>query len=635
MVLCCICGVEIKGPSQGARCANCLKSEVDITQGVSRHHHVQHCSTCGRWLKPGGSTQQWVTAELETRDLLGVCLKHVKGISKERSLVDAGFIYTEPHSKELKVKLVLQSEVASGVVVQQTMVVEYRIDNLQCNACKKTFTKHFWESNVQVRQRNGNRRTLMNLEQLILKHKAHTNLIKVQPTKEGMDFFFTRERDAQAFVSFVKSWTVVRHQESKHLVSADIHNSTYRFKRTTAIELCPVCKEDLVLLPPKIAKDLGGLPPLMICTRAVSVVGLLDPSSGRSIEVSAVEYWKKPFQNASTANHMTEFVVLDVTPLDHGGGGFGGANSRGAKQRGGATSRVSLCEIELARVSDFGRNEERITVRSHLGHLLHVSDIALGYDIRTLNIMGLEEEELQQVPLEVYLVKKKKPEKPMYKKGGKKNNKRPGIGATERRAAREAAEAARAAERAAEDEDEKKEGTSAPGEPPDEAPAELQTVEEGEDEEGEDEDADEDDVELRAAAAQMLDNLSLEESKPQSAEGEGAEADTEAAGEAQDGSAAAVADAASAIAAATDAAAPAAAQEAGSKTGAPKSGKGGRQAGKGGGGGGYSAEDHRNEGSGSSDDGDHGKLGMGRRGPRSDAEHKPRRSAAARRAKKR
>jgi len=485
MVLCCICGVDIRDHGYGARCAQCLQKEVDITEGVSRRLIVQRCGTCGRWLKQGG---QYVAADMESRELLSVCLKHVKGLSKERTLVDAGFIWTEPHSKEIKVKLVLQQEVMGGLVVQQTMVVDFRIQNLQCAGCTKLYTRHFWESNVQVRQRSaGNRRTLEALEQLIIKHNAHTNLIKCEATKEGLDFFFRSERDSQSFVGFIKSWAVVRFHDSKHLVSHDTHNTTYRFKKTTFIELCPICRDDLVLLPPKAAQALGGVPPLMLCTRSVSVVGLVEPASGRSIEVTSMDYWKRPFTTVCGAKQLTEFVVLDVLPLEEGGG-------QQPAHRGRSDARtVSMCEVEIARVSDFGQNEERAIVRCHLGHTLHVSDIVLGYDLRTLN-HGLDEELWSELPLDIYLVKKQKvkQKKPMSSKAKKQSGKSGSRAASTREA-----------------EDDK---------------TDVASVQDEDDEEAQE------DKELSTAAAQMLDGLGREEE----GEGQGQEAEEQAAASGND-----------------------------------------------------------------------------------------------------
>merc|ERR1719421_2732090 len=103
-----------------------------------------------------------------------------------------------------------------------------------------------------------------------------------------------------AFTSFVKAWSVSKHHDSKHLISHNVNNSTYRFKRTICIDICPVCRDDLVLLPRKVAQAMGGVPSLMICTRAMSSLRLIDPASLRAVEVSPVEYFKRPFVAACT-----------------------------------------------------------------------------------------------------------------------------------------------------------------------------------------------------------------------------------------------------------------------------------------------------------------------------------------------
>ena len=41
-----------------------------------------------------------------------------------------------------------------------------------------------------------------------------------------------------------------------------------------------------------------------------------------------------------------------------------------------------------------------------------MGDSVLGYDLRTLHLVGVEEADLAGAPLEVYLVKKKRPERP-------------------------------------------------------------------------------------------------------------------------------------------------------------------------------------------------------------------------------
>lgn len=68
-------------------------------------------------------------------------------------LIDAGFIWTEPHSKRIKVKLTVQKEVAQGAILQQTFIVEFTIFNQICDDCQRVEAKDYWKALVQVRQR--------------------------------------------------------------------------------------------------------------------------------------------------------------------------------------------------------------------------------------------------------------------------------------------------------------------------------------------------------------------------------------------------------------------------------------------------------------------------------------------------
>uniref|UniRef100_A0A1B0DM35 60S ribosomal export protein NMD3 n=1 Tax=Phlebotomus papatasi TaxID=29031 RepID=A0A1B0DM35_PHLPP len=103
-------------------CVGCLRTHVDITEGIPKQAVLQFCRNCERYLQP---PSEWVQCSLESRELLAVCLKRLKGL-KEVKLIDAGFIWTEPHSKRLKVKLTVQGEVLGGAVLQQIFVVEWK-----------------------------------------------------------------------------------------------------------------------------------------------------------------------------------------------------------------------------------------------------------------------------------------------------------------------------------------------------------------------------------------------------------------------------------------------------------------------------------------------------------------------------
>lgn len=88
---------------------------IDITEGIPKQAAVNWCKGCSRYLAP---PTQWVICDMESRELLAICLRKLKGLSKVR-LIDAGFIWTEPHSKRLRVKLTIQKEVRSVCISQR------------------------------------------------------------------------------------------------------------------------------------------------------------------------------------------------------------------------------------------------------------------------------------------------------------------------------------------------------------------------------------------------------------------------------------------------------------------------------------------------------------------------------------
>ena len=86
---------------------------------------------CDRWLLPPSS---WITAEPESRELLALCLKKLRGLHRVR-IIDASFIWTEPHSRRVRVKLTVQDEVSEGVLLQQSFEVIYVVAYQQCPEC--------------------------------------------------------------------------------------------------------------------------------------------------------------------------------------------------------------------------------------------------------------------------------------------------------------------------------------------------------------------------------------------------------------------------------------------------------------------------------------------------------------------
>jgi nonsense-mediated mRNA decay protein 3 len=254
-VLCCMCGVPIL-PNAANTCANCLASTTDITKGISTEVTLHQCRGCQRWHKEAG---KWIACELESRELMALCLSQVSGLKASKNngnkvrLVDATWIWTEPHSMRLKVRLTIQREVQQGTILQQSFTAIFIVRNQQCIECQAEFRQGSWKSLVQVRQRVSHKRTFLYLEQLILKHEAHRGCLKIEAFRDGMDFFFPDKGKAARFISFLENVCPIKVKTSKKLIGTDDKSNIANFKYTNLVEICPLCKDDLLFLPAKVA----------------------------------------------------------------------------------------------------------------------------------------------------------------------------------------------------------------------------------------------------------------------------------------------------------------------------------------------------------------------------------------------
>lgn len=378
-VLCCVCGTTMQ-PSPSNMCSDCLRGEVDLAQGIGRSATIDFCRECERYQRP-----PWVHCDLESRELLSICLRKVTGLSNEVKLVDAGFIWTEPHSRRLKVRLTIQKSVAQGTVMQQNVIVEFVVHAMQCDDCKKTYTPHTWCSVVQLRQKADHKRTFYFLEQLVLKHNAHEKVVGIKTVKDGLDFQFAHRSHSQKFADFVLGLVPAKTRLSKHLISHDPNNNTYNYKYTIRCEVCPVSRDDMVYLPKNIRTKLGGVPSLMLVSKVTTAVHLVDPLTGRTTEVQGTEFWKYPFEAVLTRRHISEFTVLNVEEEDG-----------------------KVWNVEIARTTDF---DDRVIVRSHLGRILKAGDSVDGFDIRRINLSGSNDDVIEADHLDVVIVRKNWPSK--------------------------------------------------------------------------------------------------------------------------------------------------------------------------------------------------------------------------------
>ena len=282
MVLCCQCAVPIP-PNALNMCASCLQTRYDIGAGISKQVQQHTCRGCNRYERRDGS---WAVVEPESKELLALLLRKPRGLAAAR-LADASFIWTEPHSRRLKLKVTIQKEVVSGAVLQQQFTVEFILSNKQCTGCQRREAKDTWVAVLQMRQKVPHKRTFLWIEQLILKHRAHADTTNVVEMRDGLDFYFDQRAHAEKLVSFLQSVAPVRCKHSKQLISTDTHTGKGRHKFTYAVEVLPICRDDLVYLPRATANSLSQLPRLALCHKVSNVLHLMDPFSQQASELQA------------------------------------------------------------------------------------------------------------------------------------------------------------------------------------------------------------------------------------------------------------------------------------------------------------------------------------------------------------
>lgn len=394
-ILCCECGIDIE-PNPANMCINCLRLQVDITDGIPKQGVLQFCKSCERYLQPPA---QWSVASLESRELLAICLKKIRGLNRVR-LVDAGFIWTEPHSKRVKVKLSVQKEVLGGAIVEQVFVVEFTVNSLMCDSCHRREAKDFWRALVQCRQKVEHKKTLFYMEQLILKYNAHRDALNIKLVHEGIDFYFAKKDEARKLVQFFQTMIPMKVIESQQLISHDIHSNTFNYKTTFSVDIAPVCKGDVVCLPAPLAKQLGSMNQICVCLRVTSSIHIIDPATLQLAEVPQHLFWKTPFRGLFAPKQLVEYTVMETERVCSGQmPSFAG--------QGKLSDRHLLANVFVIRSSELGTHDNYIHCKTHLGHQLHEGDAVLGFDLRNANINDAHFNKMSpdKIP-EVVLIKK-------------------------------------------------------------------------------------------------------------------------------------------------------------------------------------------------------------------------------------
>lgn len=91
------------------------------------------------------------------------------------------------------------------------------------------------------------------------------------------------------FIDFLNDAVPMRSKYSRKLVSADQQSNTADFKHNYLIEVAPICKDDLLLLPKDLAAKQSNISPLVLVKRIGSSIFVVDPTTG---EVSMIHTFR-------------------------------------------------------------------------------------------------------------------------------------------------------------------------------------------------------------------------------------------------------------------------------------------------------------------------------------------------------
>ena len=417
---CCLCGTMIL-PNAANQCPACLAANFDLKAMVQGNTEgdpiiVHQCRQCRRYARSiQGSHIHYEYCEPESPQLLSICLKHIPILTKKGhssvthnkvQIMDSSWIWTEPNSMRLKLRVTVRADV-EDVTLQQRVPVLFKINWKMCNNCDREYTNRTWHAVVQLRQKRetGAPKKGLAAIEMALSSRANRDLrntvLKIDASRHGLDFYFLSLSKAQHFAQFLSRLAPIKIKTSSKLISADVKCNTANMQYTLTCDVVPLCRDDLVLVHKESRSLLGGR--LALVTKVASVVHLTDASPKRSstnkidhVEITAEAYHKNGGGGGSakdngcytilqTSERLVRFVVLDVE-LCAGDDNNKNKNGDGddnnlyeGPSRG--VSKYALADVQVARESDLGANDEVLNCITHLGHLIKPGDIVLGYDL--------------------------------------------------------------------------------------------------------------------------------------------------------------------------------------------------------------------------------------------------------------
>ena len=298
-IVCCLCSAVIDANPRGI-CEACFRKSLNIKTSIPTEFEIIYCRECQRFLRP-----PYVKITRDSTDMMNLCLSRIKSYDKKVKIIDSNFIYTEPHSKIIKIKITMEKEIEKNIITQN-LIVEFKEKWLLCRDCQKNQTPHIWSSCVQIRQRVPHKKTMLYLEQIILHNKMQKKALDFKETNDGFDFFFSTRREGEIFSNWLSTVVPSKITSTKKYVSLSTSTFTY------LVDIANVAKYDLFILDKDSCTKLGGIGPLLVCTRLSSRTIFIDPRTFNYLYLDGNTFFKYKFKSFCNSDQLTEFLILDV-----------------------------------------------------------------------------------------------------------------------------------------------------------------------------------------------------------------------------------------------------------------------------------------------------------------------------------
>lgn len=339
-ILCPACGTPTTARSDGTvLCRACVAASGDdwrlpLQRHIERYPKILsfcRCPLCERVLTSEVSKQErWEGLDWESEQLLAFLLRRVKsallgkravsaieGLSRalgdgKLSLDDARFVWTEPHSRRVKLEVVV-GHAGEGGASKHKCELEFYEERRRCKTClgesstrgrKMGSGGGDFNSKVQVRVKGaGGKRTLRSLEDALKQLGGAATAARRHAA--GFDVEFASRQHAAKFLSDLRrsGRAPLRvEQPTKKLVTHDEHTNAADWQRTTLVWVPPIDKHDIVV---------SGSSTFALVVGVRNTIRVVDLVTRNERDVTAEQYFKDPSEAVMSTTDLVDFEVLD------------------------------------------------------------------------------------------------------------------------------------------------------------------------------------------------------------------------------------------------------------------------------------------------------------------------------------